>query len=144
MLKLTTNWTEADLFVFKSVLPLFRCLTSIERNVKRCQVSVSSPSDRVVIQFFCRHGRKYSNSKRLPCCNLQNNHCNSMLLPRHCRLWPLGGGVLSIFIWLFLTGITKTYNLGFQESEPLQAVFASHLCANALKAPARFTLQDFI
>ncbi|XP_028269959.1 cell cycle checkpoint control protein RAD9B [Parambassis ranga] len=81
--------------LMKSVLPLFRCLTSIERNVKRCQVSVSTPGDRVVIQFFCRHG------------------------------------------------ITKTYNLGFQESEPLQAVFASHLCANALKAPARL-LSDMV
>ncbi|XP_040897826.1 cell cycle checkpoint control protein RAD9B [Toxotes jaculatrix] len=42
--------------VMKSVLPLFRCLTSIERNVERCQISISTPSDRVIIQFFCRHG----------------------------------------------------------------------------------------
>ncbi|XP_058492708.1 cell cycle checkpoint control protein RAD9B isoform X2 [Solea solea] len=40
----------------KSVLPLFRCLTSIERNVERCQISIRTPSDCVVIQFFCRHG----------------------------------------------------------------------------------------
>ncbi|XP_068573567.1 cell cycle checkpoint control protein RAD9B isoform X2 [Cebidichthys violaceus] len=75
--------------IMKSVLPLFRCLTSIERNVERCQISISTPDDRVVIQFFCRHG------------------------------------------------ITKTHNLCFQESEALQAVFASHLCPNVLKAPAR-------
>ncbi|XP_027131781.1 cell cycle checkpoint control protein RAD9B isoform X2 [Larimichthys crocea] len=75
--------------LMKSILPLFRCLTSIERNVERCQISVSTPSDRVVVQFFCRHG------------------------------------------------ITKTHNLRFQESEALQAVFASHLCPNVLKAPAR-------
>ncbi|XP_034027165.1 cell cycle checkpoint control protein RAD9B [Thalassophryne amazonica] len=79
----------------KSVLPLFRCLTSIERNVERCQLSISVPDDRVVIQFFCRHG------------------------------------------------ITKTYNLGFQESEAVQAVFASHLCPNVLKAPARL-LTDMV
>lgn len=43
--------------VWKSVLPLFRCLTSIERSVEQCQISVSSPlPDRVMIQFFCRHG----------------------------------------------------------------------------------------
>ncbi|KAM7392012.1 hypothetical protein PAMP_022655 [Pampus punctatissimus] len=42
--------------VMKSVLPLFRCLGSIERNVERCQISISIPNDRVVIQFFCRHG----------------------------------------------------------------------------------------
>ncbi|XP_005473012.1 cell cycle checkpoint control protein RAD9B isoform X2 [Oreochromis niloticus] len=72
-----------------SVLPLFRCSTSIERSVKQCQISVSTGSDRVIIQFFCRHG------------------------------------------------ITKTYNVRFLESEALQAVFASHLCPNVLKAPAR-------
>ncbi|XP_026199582.1 cell cycle checkpoint control protein RAD9B isoform X2 [Anabas testudineus] len=79
----------------KSVLPLFRCLTSIERNVERCQIWISTPSDRVVIQFFCRHG------------------------------------------------ITKTHNLHFQESEALQAVFASHLCPNVLKASARL-LGDMV
>uniref|UniRef100_A0A3Q3X3M0 Cell cycle checkpoint control protein RAD9A n=1 Tax=Mola mola TaxID=94237 RepID=A0A3Q3X3M0_MOLML len=41
----------------KSILPLFRCLASIERNVAQCQIAVSNThSDRVVIQFFCRHG----------------------------------------------------------------------------------------
>ncbi|XP_061585825.1 cell cycle checkpoint control protein RAD9B [Cololabis saira] len=81
--------------LMKSVLPLFRCLTSIERNVKRCQISASFTSDKVIIQFFCRHG------------------------------------------------ITKTYNIHFQESEALQAVFAPHLCPNILKAPARL-LADMV
>ncbi|XP_023689593.1 cell cycle checkpoint control protein RAD9B isoform X3 [Paramormyrops kingsleyae] len=31
-------------------------------------------------------------------------------------------------------GITKTYNLGFQEHDVLQAVFPAHLCPNVLKA----------
>ncbi|XP_053181565.1 cell cycle checkpoint control protein RAD9B [Scomber japonicus] len=75
--------------VMKSVLSLFRCLASIERTVERCQITVGTPKDRVMIQFFCKHG------------------------------------------------ITKTHNLYFQESEALQAVFASHLCPNVLKAPAR-------
>uniref|UniRef100_A0A672FR95 RAD9 checkpoint clamp component B n=1 Tax=Salarias fasciatus TaxID=181472 RepID=A0A672FR95_SALFA len=44
--------------VMKYVLPLFRCLTSIERNVKRCQISMKASSDQVTIKFFCRHGRK--------------------------------------------------------------------------------------
>ncbi|XP_062240657.1 cell cycle checkpoint control protein RAD9B [Platichthys flesus] len=81
--------------VIKSVLPLFRCLTAIERNVERCQITISTPTDRVVIQFFCKHG------------------------------------------------ITKTYSLRFQESEALQAKFASHLCPNVLKAPARL-LSDMV
>ncbi|XP_043965579.1 cell cycle checkpoint control protein RAD9B isoform X1 [Gambusia affinis] len=81
--------------VMKSVLPLFRCLTSIERSVERCHMSVSTATDRVIIQFFCRHG------------------------------------------------IIKTHNIHFQESEALQAVFDSHLCANVLKAPARL-LADMV
>lgn len=60
----TAAMEEADvlilpmcLFVCKSVLPLFRCLTSIERSVDQCQISVSSSlTDRVTVQFFCRHG----------------------------------------------------------------------------------------
>uniref|UniRef100_A0A3B5AA72 RAD9 checkpoint clamp component B n=1 Tax=Stegastes partitus TaxID=144197 RepID=A0A3B5AA72_9TELE len=46
--------------VMKSVLPLFRCLTSIERNVKQCEISIGTPCDRVMIRFFCRHGRRHS------------------------------------------------------------------------------------
>ncbi|KAM3610792.1 uncharacterized protein V6R79_009041 [Siganus canaliculatus] len=42
--------------VMKSVLPLFRCVASIERNVQRCQISIHTPRDCVMIQFFCRHG----------------------------------------------------------------------------------------
>ncbi|KAF3850648.1 hypothetical protein F7725_012420 [Dissostichus mawsoni] len=40
-------------------------------------------------------------------------------------------------------GISKTHNLCFQESEALQAVFASHLCPNVLKAPAR-SHEDYV
>uniref|UniRef100_A0A3Q3A0E3 Cell cycle checkpoint control protein RAD9A n=1 Tax=Kryptolebias marmoratus TaxID=37003 RepID=A0A3Q3A0E3_KRYMA len=81
--------------VMKSVLSLFRCLTSIERNVEQCHISIPAPTDRVMIQFFCRHG------------------------------------------------VTKTHNLSFQESEALEAVFATHFCPNVLKAPARL-LGDMV
>ncbi|XP_062310110.1 cell cycle checkpoint control protein RAD9B isoform X1 [Osmerus eperlanus] len=40
----------------KSVLPLFRCLATIERNVARCEISINSPENRVIFQFYCRHG----------------------------------------------------------------------------------------
>ncbi|XP_077571701.1 cell cycle checkpoint control protein RAD9B-like [Stigmatopora nigra] len=73
----------------KSLLPLFRSSITNERNVERCQISVDNPTDRVKVQFFCRHG------------------------------------------------ITKTHNLCYQESSPLQAVFDSHFCPNVLKGPAR-------
>ncbi|KAF7199619.1 RAD9 checkpoint clamp component B [Nothobranchius furzeri] len=73
------------------VLPLFRCLSSIEQ----CHISVNTSPDQVIIQFFCRHD------------------------------------------------ITKTHNLGFQESGALQAVFDAHLCPNVLTAPARL-LSDMV
>uniref|UniRef100_H3D1K8 Uncharacterized protein n=1 Tax=Tetraodon nigroviridis TaxID=99883 RepID=H3D1K8_TETNG len=44
---------------------------------------------------------------------------------------------------LIVTGVTKTHNLRFQESEALQAVFAAHLCPNMLKCPARL-LGDLV
>lgn len=45
--------------------------------------------------------------------------------------------VCSSIVSSLLPGIIKTHNLRFQDSEALQAVFSSHLCPNALKAPAR-------
>lgn len=41
-------------------------------------------------------------------------------------------------------GIIKTHNIHFQESEALQAVFASHLCPNVLKAPARLVTDNLL
>ncbi|KAL0979536.1 hypothetical protein UPYG_G00186310 [Umbra pygmaea] len=42
--------------VMKSLLPLFRSLATIERNVDRCQISINLPDSRVIFQFHCRHG----------------------------------------------------------------------------------------
>ncbi|KAL1269083.1 hypothetical protein QQF64_031372 [Cirrhinus molitorella] len=40
-------------------------------------------------------------------------------------------------------GITKTYNLGYQECEALQAVFPAHLCPNVLMAQSKL-LGDIV
>ncbi|XP_050014855.1 cell cycle checkpoint control protein RAD9B isoform X1 [Alexandromys fortis] len=42
----------------KSILPIFRCLNYLERNVEKCKIVTRSDKCRVVIQFFCRHGIK--------------------------------------------------------------------------------------
>ncbi|XP_027628006.1 cell cycle checkpoint control protein RAD9B [Tupaia chinensis] len=42
----------------KSILLIFRCLTSLERNVEKCKIFTRSDKEKVVIQFFCRHGIK--------------------------------------------------------------------------------------
>ncbi|XP_028313775.1 cell cycle checkpoint control protein RAD9B isoform X2 [Gouania willdenowi] len=54
--------------LMKSVLPLFRCLTSIDRSVERCQISISDSSDRVIFQFLCRHGITKTHSVRFQEC----------------------------------------------------------------------------
>ncbi|XP_014919242.3 cell cycle checkpoint control protein RAD9B isoform X1 [Acinonyx jubatus] len=40
----------------KSILPIFRCLNSLERNVEKCKIFTRSDKCKVVIEFFCRHG----------------------------------------------------------------------------------------
>ncbi|XP_010598177.2 cell cycle checkpoint control protein RAD9B isoform X2 [Loxodonta africana] len=42
----------------KSILPIFRCLNSLERNVEKCKIVTRSDKSEVLIQFFCRHGIK--------------------------------------------------------------------------------------
>ncbi|XP_059885349.1 cell cycle checkpoint control protein RAD9B isoform X2 [Delphinus delphis] len=39
----------------KSILPIFRCLNSLERNVEKCKIFTRSDKCKIVIQFFCRH-----------------------------------------------------------------------------------------
>ncbi|XP_051490214.1 cell cycle checkpoint control protein RAD9B isoform X2 [Apus apus] len=49
--------------------------------------------------------------------NINDHHVTFQLLCRH--------------------GVVKTYNLTFQECDPLQAVFAKHMCPNILKVHSR-------
>nr|XP_014344100.1 PREDICTED: cell cycle checkpoint control protein RAD9B isoform X2 [Latimeria chalumnae] len=40
----------------KSVLPLFRCLATLERNVNKCVLYLNSNDCHMVFQFYCRYG----------------------------------------------------------------------------------------
>ncbi|XP_072538063.1 cell cycle checkpoint control protein RAD9B [Salminus brasiliensis] len=40
----------------KSVLPLFRSVATIDRNVYKCEISINPSDNRVRFQFNCRHG----------------------------------------------------------------------------------------
>ncbi|XP_060642001.2 cell cycle checkpoint control protein RAD9B isoform X2 [Anolis sagrei] len=99
------NTSETDLYkkhiplrcklVIKAVLPLFRSLNTLERNVEKCTIYTNFRACHIVFQLFCRHG------------------------------------------------VVKTHHLTFQECEPLQAIFAKHLCPNVLKIQSR-QLSDIL
>ncbi|XP_036616105.1 cell cycle checkpoint control protein RAD9B [Trichosurus vulpecula] len=40
----------------KSVLPIFRCLNTLERNVEKWNIFTSANTCHVIIQLFCKHG----------------------------------------------------------------------------------------
>ncbi|KAM9101343.1 cell cycle checkpoint control protein RAD9B isoform X1 [Sarcophilus harrisii] len=80
----------------KSVLPIFRCLNTLERNVEKCRIFTSVDTGHVIFQLFCKHG------------------------------------------------VIKTHNLYFQESEPVEAVFAKHMCANVLKVQSRLLAEIMV
>ncbi|NXA66497.1 RAD9B protein, partial [Mohoua ochrocephala] len=82
--------------IIKSVLPVFRCVNVLERNVEKCSISTNPSDHHVTFQLLCRHG------------------------------------------------VVKTYNLTFQECDPLQAVFAKHMCPNILKVHSRLLADVMI
>ncbi|MBN3309294.1 RAD9B protein, partial [Amia calva] len=61
-----------------SILPLFRCLATIERNVDRCKIAINFTDGRVIFQFFCKHGLTKTH-------NLGFQECESLqaVFPRH-------------------------------------------------------------
>ncbi|NXP48747.1 RAD9B protein, partial [Heliornis fulica] len=75
--------------IIKSVLPVFRCVNVLERNVEKCSIYTNINDHHITFQLLCKHG------------------------------------------------VVKTYNLAFQECDPLQAVFAKHMCPNVLKVHSR-------
>ncbi|XP_075290409.1 cell cycle checkpoint control protein RAD9B [Opisthocomus hoazin] len=82
--------------IIKSVLPVFRCVHVLQRNVEKCSIYTNIKDHHITFQLLCKHG------------------------------------------------VVKTYNLTFQECDPLQAVFAKHLCPNILKVHSRLLAEIMI
>uniref|UniRef100_A0A8C5K918 RAD9 checkpoint clamp component B n=1 Tax=Jaculus jaculus TaxID=51337 RepID=A0A8C5K918_JACJA len=69
----------------KSILPIFRCVTSLERNVEMCKIFTRPDKCRVVIQFFCKHGIKRTHNMRFQESQplkiiLENSTCTNTLV----------------------------------------------------------------
>ncbi|KAM6241417.1 cell cycle checkpoint control protein RAD9B [Spheniscus humboldti] len=82
--------------IIKSILPVFRCVNVLERNVEKCSIYTNVNDHHITFQLLCKHG------------------------------------------------VVKTYNLTFQECDPLQAVFAKHMCPNILKVHSRLLADIMI
>ncbi|NWU51788.1 RAD9B protein, partial [Dromas ardeola] len=82
--------------IIKSVLPVFRSVNVLERNVEKCSIYTNINDHHITFQLLCKHG------------------------------------------------VVKTYNLTFQECDPLQAVFAKHMCPNILKVHSRLLADTMI
>ncbi|NXA37297.1 RAD9B protein, partial [Eudromia elegans] len=82
--------------IIKSVLPVFRCVNMLERNVEKCNIYTNINDHHITFQLICKHG------------------------------------------------VVKTHNLTFQECDPLQAVFAKHMCPNVLKLQSRLLADIMI
>ncbi|KAM6247110.1 cell cycle checkpoint control protein RAD9B isoform 2-T3 [Porphyrio hochstetteri] len=82
--------------IIKSVLPVFRGVNVLERNVEKCSIYTNINDHHITFQLLCKHG------------------------------------------------VVKTYNLTFQECDPLQAVFAKHMCPNILKVHSRLLADIMI
>ncbi|KAM6052132.1 cell cycle checkpoint control protein RAD9B [Chlamydotis macqueenii] len=82
--------------IIKSVLPVFRGVNVLERNVEKCSIYTNINDHHITFQLLCKHG------------------------------------------------VVKTYNLTFQECDPLQAVFAKHMCPNVLKVHSRLLADIMI
>ncbi|NWZ50882.1 RAD9B protein, partial [Haliaeetus albicilla] len=82
--------------IIKSVLPVFRCVNVLERNVEKCSIYTNINDHHVTFQLLCKYG------------------------------------------------VVKTYNLTCQECDPLQAVFARHMCPNILKVHSRLLADIMI
>ncbi|XP_077148924.1 cell cycle checkpoint control protein RAD9B isoform X1 [Ranitomeya variabilis] len=82
-------------FSIKSVLPVFRCLSTLDRNVEKCLIYLHFGSCHMVFQLFYKNG------------------------------------------------LTKTYNLTYEDCEPIQAIYSKSLCPNVLKIQSR-ALSDIL
>ncbi|NWW77627.1 RAD9B protein, partial [Climacteris rufus] len=61
-----------------------------------------------------------------------------------CSISTSPGDHYITFQLLCRHGVVKTYNLTFQECDPLQAVFAKHMCPNILKVHSRLLADVMI
>ncbi|XP_071999258.1 cell cycle checkpoint control protein RAD9B [Engystomops pustulosus] len=83
-------------FSIKLVLPVFRSLSTLDRNVEKCHIYLHFDSCHMVFRLFYKNG------------------------------------------------LTKTYNLAYEDCEPIQAVYSKSLCPNELRIQSRALSDNII
>ncbi|XP_041084678.1 cell cycle checkpoint control protein RAD9B-like [Polyodon spathula] len=121
----------------KSVLPIFRCLATIERNVERCKIYINVRDSHVVFQFSCRHGiTKTHNLGFQECESLQavfpRNMCPNVLKAQ-ARL--LGDVVIHFPVFqeeitLAVTPVKVSFRNYFEEETDLTKVMHTEISLN--------------
>ncbi|KAK1144603.1 cell cycle checkpoint control protein RAD9B-like, partial [Acipenser oxyrinchus oxyrinchus] len=121
----------------KSVLPIFRCLATIERNVERCKIFINFRDSHVVFQFSCRHGiTKTHNLGFQECESLQAVFPRDMcpnVLKAQARL--LGDVVMHFPVWqeeitLAVTPVKVSFRNYFEEETDLTKVMHTEISLN--------------
>ncbi|XP_042524948.1 cell cycle checkpoint control protein RAD9B [Dipodomys spectabilis] len=72
-------------FTMQSLLPIFKCLNFLERNVEKCKMFTKSGKCRFIIQLFCKHSIKKTHNLRFEESRpiqvlLEKNMCTNILV----------------------------------------------------------------
>ncbi|KAM6340314.1 cell cycle checkpoint control protein RAD9B [Alca torda] len=112
---------------FSSVFFQHYCWTAVSQPCQKekqlslpCKLIIKS----VLPVFRCANVLERNVEKCSIYTNINDHHITFQLLCKH--------------------GVVKTYNLTFQECDPLQAVFAKHMCPNILKVHSRLLADVMI
>ncbi|XP_013924075.1 PREDICTED: cell cycle checkpoint control protein RAD9B [Thamnophis sirtalis] len=92
------------------------------------------------VQFACKLIIKFSFQAILPLFRCLHTHERNV---EKCNIYTDVNDCHIVFKLFCKHGVVKTHSLAFQECEPLQAVFAKHLCTNVLKVHSR-QLSDML
>lgn len=134
----------------QSVQAVFRSLVSLEKTVEKCHIELDEQKNRLTFTLHCKHGISAS----LPSFLLvhdalrgwfQKHYVSftqthiSFIVAHHAfiALYSTCLRFQNVCVGILSTGLLKTHNLSFQDSESLQAVFDKDSYANVFRSQPR-------